>query len=140
MTQEEARVSPNLIQGMIILQGHNIDALFDYGATYSFVSLDCVNKLNLSVSPLPYDVRVSALAGSTIKTSQACLNLPLKFQDKDTIIDLVCLPLEGIDVINGMDWLSSHGVVLDCNKKTATFSRNSLLTLPRGEPVLFSTA
>ena len=35
--------------------------LFDFGATNSFISFDCVKSLDLSVSSLPYKVIVSRL-------------------------------------------------------------------------------
>ncbi|XP_028798686.1 uncharacterized protein LOC114754107 [Neltuma alba] len=41
MTNEEASASPNLIRGNILLEGHVISALFDSGATHSFISVDC---------------------------------------------------------------------------------------------------
>jgi len=29
-------------------------------------------------------------------------------------VNLICLPMEGLDVILGMDWLSSNHIVIDC--------------------------
>ena len=37
------------------------------------------------------------------------------------MIDLICLPLSQIDVILGMDWLSSNHVLLNYFDKTVTF-------------------
>jgi len=36
-------------------------------------------------------------------------------------VNLVCLPLEGLEVILGMDWLSINHVVLDCGRRRIVF-------------------
>jgi len=36
-------------------------------------------------------------------------------------VNLVCLPLEGLDVILGMDWLSINHVVIDCGRRKIVF-------------------
>ena len=36
-------------------------------------------------------------------------------------VNLVCLPLEGLEVILGMDWLSINRVVLDCGWRRIVF-------------------
>jgi len=36
-------------------------------------------------------------------------------------VNLVCLPLEGLEVILGMDWLSINHVVLDCGRRKIVF-------------------
>ena len=36
-------------------------------------------------------------------------------------VNLICLPLEGLDVILGMDWLSANHILIDCNEKKKLF-------------------
>jgi hypothetical protein len=36
-------------------------------------------------------------------------------------VDLICIPLKSLGVILGMDWLSSHYVLLDCARKIMIF-------------------
>ena len=43
------------------MNGKTLTVLYDLGATHSFISLDCVTKLKLSVSELSYDLLVSKL-------------------------------------------------------------------------------
>lgn len=38
-------------------------------------------------------------------------------------LDLVCLPLEHVDVIFGMNWLLSFSVNINCLTKSVTFSK-----------------
>ena len=46
LTQEEARVSSALVEGIIRILGHTARVLFDPGATHSFVSTTFASKLN----------------------------------------------------------------------------------------------
>ena len=96
-------------------------ALFDSGATHSFISINCVKKLNLPFSSLPFDLSVSTPTGRKVSTSQTYLNCPILIEGKPFVIDLVCLPLTDIDIIIGMDWLSSNDIILDCSRKLTCF-------------------
>ena len=37
------------------------------------------------------------------------------------MVDLIYLPLSGLDIIMGMNWLSTNHIMLDCSNKTAMF-------------------
>ncbi|XP_054781925.1 uncharacterized protein LOC129289142 [Prosopis cineraria] len=113
MTREEAEASPKLIRGIISLCGYQIDALFDSSATHSFVSNDYAKRLNLHMLEMPFSINVSTLVGASVRTSRTSLKLELKFSDRVIIIDLICLPLSGIDVIIEMDWFFANGATLD---------------------------
>ncbi|XP_028807167.1 uncharacterized protein LOC114761882 [Neltuma alba] len=118
LSQEEGNTSPNLIKGILKLQGFETQALFDSGATHSFISNDYVPRLSMHMYELPCDVIVSTPAGASVKASKACLNCMIEFEGRTSTIDLVCLPLKGIDLIVGMDWLSANDAILDCRRKT----------------------
>jgi len=45
----------------------------------------------------------------------------MEISGRTFLIDLFCLPLSQIDVILGMDWLSSNHVLLNCFDKTVMF-------------------
>ncbi|XP_028759961.1 uncharacterized protein LOC114718710 [Neltuma alba] len=138
MTNEEASASPNLIRGNILLEGYVISTLFDSGATHSFISVDCAQKLSLPMVELPYDLRVSTPAGVTVVIGRACLELALQFENRDSTIDLFCLPLKGIDVIIGMNWLMANGAVLDCKRRLVTILVGALCAEMLGGPMLLS--
>ncbi|XP_028806004.1 uncharacterized protein LOC114760871 [Neltuma alba] len=120
LTREEAGTSPNLIRGTISLQGHDIPALFHYGATHSFIAAECARKFKFPMHDLSYMLKVSTPAGATVLTTQACLSLVLKLENRESVIDLICLPLKSIDVIISMDWLSANNTILDCKRKIVT--------------------
>jgi len=54
-------------------------------------------------------------------TSNVCLNCHVEIFDRIFLIDLIRLPLSQIDVILGMDWLSSNHVLLNYFDKTLVF-------------------
>ncbi|XP_054816858.1 uncharacterized protein LOC129316456 [Prosopis cineraria] len=122
MTREEAEASPKLIKDKILLCGHQIDALFDFGVMHSFISNKCAKRLKLHVLEMSFSINVSTPVGASVKTSRACLKLELKFSDRVIVIDLICLPLSGINVIIWMDWLSANGATLDYNRKIVSLS------------------
>ena len=45
-------------------------------------------------------------------------NCPLMVYDREFSIDLIALPFHEFDLILGMDWLSNHRAIVDCDKKT----------------------
>ena len=56
-----------------------------------------------------------------VLTSDVCLNCSMEISGRTFLIDLICLPLIQIDVILGMDWLSSNHVLLNCFDKSGVF-------------------
>ena len=50
-----------------------------------------------------------------------CLKCPLSIFDIDFVVDLVCLPLRGLDVILGMNWLEHNYVHINCYNKSEVF-------------------
>ena len=139
-TREEAVASPNVIRGMVSIRGHDIDVLFDSGATHSFISYDCAQKFGFDLSVLPYDLKVSTPSGVIFVSAHVCKDLNLLFEGRESVIDLVCLPLKGIEVIIGMDWLIANNVVLVCKERTVKYAVSSLsVQIPNGSLLLSAT-
>ena len=77
--------------------------LFDSGVIYSFVSSLCVDELGLLVKELSFELLVSTPASRKVLTSIVCLECPLIVEGRKFKINLICLPLQDLDVILGMD-------------------------------------
>ena len=45
-------------------------------------------------------------------------NCPIVIHDREFSVDLIALPFHEFDLILGMDWLSKHQAIIDCDKKT----------------------
>ena len=46
--------------------------------------------------------------------------------DREFSVDLIALPFHKFDLILGMDWLSKHGAIVDCDKKTVVLKCSNL--------------
>ncbi|XP_027941013.1 uncharacterized protein LOC114194801 [Vigna unguiculata] len=90
-------------------------------ASHSFISHDCVERLELSTRDLGCKLVVSTPASGQVSTNLACVECLMEVEGRRFKVNLVCLPLEGLEVILGMDWLSTNHVVLDCGRRRIVF-------------------
>ncbi|XP_052732489.1 uncharacterized protein LOC128196275 [Vigna angularis] len=103
LTGAEAASSGDLIFGICLLGGRSCMVLFDSGATHSFVSDTCTRELGLTVRELQYDLTVSTPTSGIVKTSTFCVRCSVVVEGHQYKVNLICLPLQGLDVILGMD-------------------------------------
>ncbi|XP_054801492.1 uncharacterized protein LOC129305507 [Prosopis cineraria] len=115
--KEEARASSNLIKSIISIYGNRIEALFDSRATHSFISKECVDRLKLELKELPIIIKVTTPSGLSSNTSRACQRVEIVFEDRVSVIDLICIFIKGIDVIVGTDWLTANNATLNYARK-----------------------
>ncbi|KAK2401008.1 hypothetical protein QL285_050644 [Trifolium repens] len=149
MGTELSGQASNAIHESCHIAGNSLTALIDTGATHSFISLACANRLSLNVSVLPFDLNVLTPAKDLV-VNTACLHCLVVIQNRDFLVNLVCLPLLSLEIILGMDWLSYHYVILDCARKLVFFpepgvrrylSANRLsVVMCNGEPEIVSLA
>ncbi|XP_027922937.1 uncharacterized protein LOC114180844 [Vigna unguiculata] len=79
-----------------------------------------------------FDLVVSTPASGLVSTSSVCARCPVEVEGRVYKVNLICLPLQGLDVILGMDWLSANHVLIDCREKKLLFSNSE-------EPELLSS-
>jgi len=121
LTTIEAKQSGNLLQFLCLLCDHEVVVLFDSGATHSFVSNECVRRLGLTMRELGCELLVATPASGEVSTTSMCVGCPMEVAGRRFRLNLICLPMEGLDVILGMDWLSSNHVVIDCGQRKIVF-------------------
>ena len=121
MMGTKANRASNLIIGSYVIDGRSLCVLYDSGATHSFVSESIVLELGLPVRELQYDLVVSTPAFGLVRTSTLCARCQIEVEGCKYRVNLICLPLEGLDVILGMDWLSANHILIDCNEKRVLF-------------------
>ena len=112
------------------MNGNTLTMLYDSDATHSFISFNCVNRLKLPISELPYDLFVYNPASKPIRTTQVCMRCTFRINDRVFKANLTCHPFSGLDLILGMDWLLANHVMLNYSDRSVVF----LSTLP-SEPV-----
>ncbi|XP_016173291.1 uncharacterized protein LOC107615771 [Arachis ipaensis] len=113
--------SETLIRGNNKMAGKILNALFDSGATYSFIVFEKSNELGLRMVVLGYDLKVHNATHEAMVTRLGCPQVPFRIQQREFMHDLICLPMFGLDLILGLDWLSKNHVLLDCSEKSVQF-------------------
>jgi len=106
--------------------------LYDSGATHSFVLDACVKWLGLLVCELQCELVVFTPALGLVRTSSLCARCPVEVEGRIYKVNLICLPLEELEVILGMDWLSANRILIDRQEKKYLFPNSE-------EPELLSS-
>ncbi|RDX97583.1 hypothetical protein CR513_19637, partial [Mucuna pruriens] len=94
-----------------IIASNLLYVLYDLGVTYSFISYDYVNGKCFPTCLLSFDVLVS------MPTATLCFQTLIIIDGHSYKADLICPPWSYLDVILGMDWLSSYHILIDCARK-----------------------
>ncbi|GAU51606.1 hypothetical protein TSUD_414380 [Trifolium subterraneum] len=126
----------NLIRGTCFIHDTPLIAIIDTGATHSFISMDCMKRLNIPVYEMSGCMNIETPASGSVITRLVCRNCPVSVFGRHFGMDLVCIPLSGIDVIFGMNWLVFNQVHINCCEKTVIFPKSEgSLSLMNGEEV-----
>ena len=92
-------------------------ALVDPGSTHSYICIEQLSdKLPLE-EPLAYDMHVTSPLGHSARVNRVYKNCPLMVHERKFSVDLIVLPFHEFDLILGVDWLSKHRAIVDCDKK-----------------------
>ena len=94
--------------------------LFDSGASHSFVVSSSVDVLGLEVETLDESLHVSSPLGTRVRIDQICWDCELEISGILLMVDLRVMDILDFDVILGMDWLTAHRVVIDCDSRRIT--------------------
>ena len=109
--------APMVIKGNFPLYDNEMRALVDPGSTHSYICIEQLSDKLPSVEPLAYDIDVTSPMGHSVRVNRVCKKCPLKVNDREFSVDLIALPFHEFDLILGMDWLSKHRAIVDCDKK-----------------------
>ena len=94
--------------------------LFDSGASHSFIAASCVSVLGLKVESLEKPLHVNSPLGIRVRIDQICRDCELEISGILRMVDLRVMGISDFDVILGMDWLTAHRVVIDCDRRRVT--------------------
>ncbi|XP_058733107.1 uncharacterized protein LOC131604699 [Vicia villosa] len=89
-------------------------------ATHSFIFAEFIKRLELVSSTLSRGIMIDTHSMGSMTTSLVCLNCSLSILCQDFTVDLICLPLNELDVILG-NWLEFNRVYINCYIKTLLF-------------------
>ena len=94
--------------------------MFDSSASHSFIVASCVKDLGLEVETLEDPLHVSSPLGTRVSVGKICQYCELEISGILLTVDLRVMDMSEFDVILGMDWLTAHRVVIDCDHKRVT--------------------
>ena len=118
---EEVMTEPDAVMGMFPLNSFTALVLFDTGASHSFISKAFANKHQLPIRTIGKILQVSS-PGGEMSVNSECGNLILEIGAHKFPTHLVILPSQGLDVILGMNWLTTYGGVIDCVNRSITLT------------------
>ena len=126
------------MSGTFSINHHPAIILFDSGASHSFISSKFGARVGLDFCHTKGSYMIST-PGGKVASNQIVRNTLLKLGSKTISTGLILLPLEGMDVIIGMDWMNKHGVLLDLSSRAVEINSSthvhSVLYLPHSEHV-----
>lgn len=104
------------------IKGRRVIVLIDSDSTHNFINQEIAKKLNLEPSAMePFSVRVAS--GEKLSCKAVYNQIPIQIQGVTLMADLFSLPLGGIDVVLGIQWLESLGqVITDYKAGTMEFT------------------
>ena len=111
-----------MIAGIFSLYDIEMNALIDPGSTHSYVCIEHVFDKITAVERLLYDMHVTSPLGQSVNVNRVYKNFPIVIHDREFSTYLIALPFREFDFFLGMDWLSKHWAIIDCDKKTAVLS------------------
>ena len=79
-----------------------------------------MNVLGLKVESLEKPLHVSSPLGIRVRIDQICRYCVLEISGILLTMDLRVMDISDFDVILGIDWLMTHRIVIDCNRKRVT--------------------
>ncbi|XP_023743260.1 uncharacterized protein LOC111891437 [Lactuca sativa] len=118
---DEAQAAPNVVTGTFLVNGLSDLVLFDSGATRSFVSLALNSKFRDAPGTLDSPLEVEIVDNCTVNAARVFRRSILNMFDEIFHLDLVPIPLRGLKVIIGMDWLGPNGAMTDCERHLVRF-------------------
>nr|GLL29698.1 uncharacterized protein LOC109154292 [Ipomoea trifida] len=110
------------------IQGQRIQILVDGGSTHNFIQPSVAEKLHLPTTIIEkFNVYIGN--GDSLHCRVRCPQVPIQMQGTIFPIDLFVLPIQGPDVVLGVQWLQQLG------KITHDYAQLSMEFLWNGQPI-----
>ena len=123
MKARENQDALEVIASIFSLYDIEMHALIDPISTHSYVCTEHWFDKISSVKQLAYDMHVTSSMGHSVRINRVYKNCPLVIHDREFSVDLIELPFHEFDLILGMDWLSKHRAIVECDKKMVVLKR-----------------
>nr|CCI55439.1 PH01B031C15.22 [Phyllostachys edulis] len=111
------------MQLAVIINGVHLLALVDSGSTHNFVAAELVARVGLSLTPRT-GLSVAVANGDHVTSGGICRATLISIDKEDFILDFLTIPLDGFDVVLGVQWLGSLGpITWDFHHRMMRFQR-----------------
>nr|GEY67279.1 reverse transcriptase [Tanacetum cinerariifolium] len=126
---------PRILRVTGHIEKHAVTILVDSGSTHNIIQPRIASFLNLAITLIPsFPVMIGN--GSHIHCHVFCQTVPLYLQNTPFTIPFFVLPIEGSDVVLGMQWLGSLShIVVDFSIPQISFQHKGNNITLSGEPL-----
>ena len=123
-----------MIQGTFLLSRLWTKVLFDSDAFHSFIVASCVKDLGLEAETLEKSLHVSSFLGTMVRINLICRGCELEISRILLTVDLRVMNVSEFNTILGMDWLTAHYVVIDCDRRRVTdYTQDGICVMFQGD-------
>ncbi|XP_043725704.1 uncharacterized protein LOC122672270 [Telopea speciosissima] len=105
------KFAPSTIRLMGTYADRQIQVLIDSGSTHNFVQARVAQLLQLHIVPIR-EFKVLIGNGDYLLCSKKCKPISLQLQGHTFTIELYLLPIEGAEIVLGIQWLQQLGPIL----------------------------
>ena len=133
--------SPRTLRFTASIYGHNLTVLVDSGSSHNIIQPRIATFLHLPIHNFPsFPVMVGN--GEYLHCSGLCMDTPLMIQNHLFTIPLYVLPIQGADLVLGVQWLQTLGpFISDFSVPSMQFHhQNTQLTITGTKPQLATPA
>lgn len=114
MTQQEAKVTPDVILVMLPVFGFPTCVLIDPGATHSFVVHSFFLYVNVRPTTMREELVIAIPTEDVLIANRVYIDSLILVGEVVLEVDLSPLDIVDLDVILGMNWLAKHHASVDC--------------------------
>ncbi|KAH6776453.1 zinc knuckle family protein [Perilla frutescens var. hirtella] len=111
LNQQQAAKAPGNLAGMITLLEMPVLALFDTGASHSFIAESVCKKLRIKPKNAENALEICIPSGKRMMSRKVYSNLELNIEGETFKSNLYVIKIQDFDIILGMDWLASAYVI-----------------------------
>ncbi|KAJ9558426.1 hypothetical protein OSB04_013040 [Centaurea solstitialis] len=116
MTAEEAEEAPDVVTGTFLINSIRAKVLFDTGSDYSYATPKLLKQCCVNLKPLDQPYEADTVNGR-VWVREFARGCTIDLEGCLVHVVLRLIPMEGLDVILGMDWMIRNKVKIDCEQK-----------------------
>jgi hypothetical protein len=133
------QLSPQTLKFKGLLHGLTVTVLVDTGSTHNILQPRIASHLHIPTKSIP-NFSVMVGNGSHLECTGHCPDVPINIQNNLFHISFYLLPIEGADVVLGMEWLRTLGpLAADFSIPKISFKHNDTDITIAGDPKTLPT-